>query len=327
MSIDLSIIGVVFALILLIVFFSAIVLYLAFRVKETFRRETRRSFVFVKITFLLGILFLAGGVFYFSANTIANVSRPYTSPASSTTPYLDLSVSIPSSVTFNALCNVSFTVINPTTTTAHGASIQAITFFTEFTIEASNHEVVGNVIDIGDVPPGTTPVSLQLLAPNKPGTVSDTVTLLFQEMTAPVTQEITISIQGGPNQTPSPIPTPSPTSEPVLYISASYPSSVSPNSNFTISFTIRNPTNATAHGVTIGANVLFTDFYVVSSTREVVGNVVNVGDVPQGVTIISLQLQSPTRPATISDTVILSSQEIPTPVTEQVTISVRGGQP
>jgi hypothetical protein len=318
MDVDLTAIGIVFALILVIIFFSAVVLYLAFRIKETFRKETRKGVTIVKIGFLIGTLFLAGGVFYFFANTVGNITQPTPTP----TPYLNLTISNPSSVTFNSNCTVSFTVINPTTTTAHAATIQADLFFSEFVILGSTHEVVGNVIKIGDVPSGTTVVSLELLVPSKPGTVSDTVSLLFQEMTAPVTQEITVSVEGETNETPSPSPSPS---SPILSFTAAYPSSTSINSIITMSFTIRNPTNATAHEATIEADALFANFAVVSSTREVVGNVVNVEDVPPGTTIISLQLSSPSRPGTVTDTVSLLYQEMTTPATQQITITIRGG--
>ncbi|MGE5533462.1 MAG: hypothetical protein ACM3UN_03855 [Bacillota bacterium] len=76
MSFDLTIIAIVFTLILLLVFFSAVVLYLAFRVKETFRKETRRGANIAKTAFLIGTLFLAGGIMYFSATTIANMQQP-----------------------------------------------------------------------------------------------------------------------------------------------------------------------------------------------------------------------------------------------------------
>jgi hypothetical protein len=331
MGVDLTAIGIVFALILVIIFFSAVVLYLAFRIKETFRKETRKGVTIVKIGFLIGTLFLAGGVFYFFANTVGNISQPTPAP----TPYLNLTISNPSSVTFNSNCTVSFTLINPTNVTAHAATIQADLFFSEFVIQSSTHEVVGNVIKIGDVPSGTTVVSLELFAPSKPGTVSDTVSLLFQEMTSPVTQEITVSVEGKPNETPalSPSPTPSsPTSSPtpspsspILSFTVAYPSSTSINSTITVSFTIRNPTEATAHEATIEADSLFANFAVVSSTREVVGNVVNIGDVPPGTTIISLQLSSPSKPVTVTDTLSLLYQEMPTLVTQQITITVRGG--
>src|SRR4030042_4005930 len=99
MSLDLAVIGIVFALILLIIFFSAIVLYLAFRIKETFRKETRKGFTIVKIGFLIGILFLAGGMFYFFASTLGNIGGSSTS-----NPYLNLAFSYPSSVAFDSVC-------------------------------------------------------------------------------------------------------------------------------------------------------------------------------------------------------------------------------
>jgi len=323
MSLDLTIIGIVFALILLLIFFSAVVLYLSFRIKETFRKETRKGFTIVKIGFLIGILFLAGGIFYFFANSLGNATGPNQTPPPSN-PYLSLTMSYPSSVTFNTLCTVNITVINPTSAIAHGATIQANTLFADFAIQASTHEVVGNVITIGDIPPGTTIVSLELSTPNKPGTVTDTVNLQFQEMTAPVTQEITISVSGGP--TPAPSPPPSPTPNPVLNFTVSYPPSATINSTITMSFTIRNPTIVTAHGATIESDLLFTNFAIVSSTREIIGNVLNVGDVPPGTTIISLTLASPKRPGTVTASVSLLFQEMTAPVTQQVTISVRGGQ-
>ena len=195
MTPDLTILGIVFALILVIIFFSAVALYLAFRIKETFRKETRKGFTIVKIGFLIGILFLAGGIFYFFANNLGNIAGPSPTPSG---PYLALSVSYPQTVTFNTLCTIDFTVINPTDAIAHGATIQANILFADFVIQSSTHEVVGNVIKIGDVAAGTTIISLQLLSSIKPGTVVDTVSLLFQEMTEPVTHQVTISIRGGP---------------------------------------------------------------------------------------------------------------------------------
>ena len=192
MSLDLSIIGIVFALILLLIFFSAVVLYLAFRIKETFRKETRKGFTIVKIGFLIGILFLSGGMFYFFASTLGNIGG-----SSASNPYLSMALSYPSSVAFDSFCAVNFTVINPTSATAHGSTIQANVFFADFLIQSCTHEVVGNVINVGDVPPGSTIVSLNLSTPGKPGTVTDTVSLLYQETTTPITQGISISVRGG----------------------------------------------------------------------------------------------------------------------------------
>ncbi|MDP2968609.1 MAG: hypothetical protein Q8P64_05305 [Deltaproteobacteria bacterium] len=196
MNLDASLVGVVFSLILFIIFFSAIILYLAFRIKETFREEKKRSSTVIKMVFLIGILFLAGGSFYFFANILQNMAGP--TPTPGPTPVLSLTVSYPSSARVNTRVTVSFTVINPTTTTAHGATIQAPVLLANFVIQSSTHNIVGNVINIGDVPPGTTIASLELSAPNKARTVTDTVSLLYQESTAPVTQEISISVRGGP---------------------------------------------------------------------------------------------------------------------------------
>ena len=199
---DISILGVVFALILFIIFFSAIVLYLAFRIKETFRKETKRGVLAVKIAFLIGILFLAGGSFYFFAKNLSPLVTPPSNengPSNETgKPQLNLSISYPSTVTRNTKITISFTITNPTKYTAHGVVIQTNVLFEYFSIVSSTHEVLGNVIKIGDVPPGTTVSSLELTSPERPGTVRDTITLTFQEMTQQISQEISISVTGGP---------------------------------------------------------------------------------------------------------------------------------
>ena len=198
MALDASLIGVVFSLILFIIFFSAIILYLAFRIKETFREEKKRSSTVIELVFLIGILFLAGGSFYFFATTFQNMTNPTPTSTPGPTPVLSLTLSYPSSAKMNTKVTVSFTIINPTTATAHGATIQAPVLLSNFVIQSSTHNVVGNVINIGDVPPGTTIVSLELSTPSKAGLVTDTVNLLYQESTAPVIQELSISVRGGP---------------------------------------------------------------------------------------------------------------------------------
>lgn len=195
MSLDASLIGLVFSFILFIIFFSAIILYLAFRIKETFRSERKRSVLVIKIFFLVGVLFLAGGVFYFFANMLRSPTSLTPFPGDQV---LNLTASYPSSVKVNTVFTVSFTVVNPSVSTAHGVTIQACVLFESFTIRSSTHEIVGNVINVGNVSPGTTIVSLELYAPGRAGKVSGEVNLLFQEMKSPVTQEITITVRGGP---------------------------------------------------------------------------------------------------------------------------------
>src|SRR5512138_3801167 len=80
MAFSLTVIAILFTLVLLLIFFSAVVLYLAFRVKETFRKETKRGTNIVKTAFLIGTLFLAGGIMYFSASTLANMHQNQTTP-------------------------------------------------------------------------------------------------------------------------------------------------------------------------------------------------------------------------------------------------------
>jgi len=211
MSLDLSVIGIVFAIILFIIFFSAVVLYLAFRIKETFSEEKKRGMLAVKVAFLIGILFLAGGSFYFFAQVLApqsslpdttlpDNSLPDTpSPSSNETetgkPELALSVSYPSSTKMSTVITMTFTITNPTEYTAHDVVIQTNEILQKFGLVSSTHEIVGNAIEIGDVPE-TTICSLELSAPSKPGQIVDSVTLTFKEMNEPLTQEISISVTG-----------------------------------------------------------------------------------------------------------------------------------
>jgi hypothetical protein len=226
MVLDIAIIGVVFALILLVIFFSAVVLYLAFRIKETFRKETRRGATIAKIGFLIGILFLADGIFYFFANTLTNIAEPNptasptpmispspsptasplpsptdtpsptATPTPTPTPVLILSVSAPSQIRMNTPISVSFTISNPTGSTAHGVYIETEGLFADFAVQSSTYEIDGNVINIGDVPSGTTIVSIDLVSPDKAGAFTYTISLNFQEMTAPVTKGMTILVRG-----------------------------------------------------------------------------------------------------------------------------------
>lgn len=229
MSLDLSVIGIVFAIILFIIFFAAVVLYLAFRIKETFREEKKRGMLAVKVAFLIGILFLAGGSFYFFAqiltpqsslpdttppdnsssdtippdNSSSNTTLPETPPPSNETetengnPELAMSVSYPSRTKMNTKIIMTFTITNPTEYTAHDVVVQTNVLFEQFNAVSTTYERTGNAIEIGDVPSGTIIVSLELTAPSKPQQMGDTITLTFKEMNEPITQEISISVTGG----------------------------------------------------------------------------------------------------------------------------------
>ena len=193
--IDLSLIGIVFSLILFIIFFSAIILYLAFRIKETFREE-RTGATTMKILFLVGVLFLAGGGFYLFAQTISPsiLPTPTTNNNENGDPTLNLTISYPSQAQTNREITVTFIITNPTEYTAHQAVILTNVLLQEFTVTDTTHKIVGNTIRIGDIPPGTTTISLTLQTPNKPGEINDTITLTYQEATQPTTRNITITI-------------------------------------------------------------------------------------------------------------------------------------
>jgi len=225
MTLDLAIIGVVFAIILLIIFFSAIVLYLSFRIKETFRKETRRGATVAKVAFLIGILFLAGGLFYFFANTFTNITNPTPTPtptppgmtptptpaettptptatpttptpSPSQTPILTFSVSAPSQISMNSELSISFTITNPTVYTANGVYIETSGLFTDFTLQSTTHPTTGSVINIGEAISGVTIVNVELTAPDRAGTYSYTVALNFQEMENPLIRTLTIMVRG-----------------------------------------------------------------------------------------------------------------------------------
>ena len=197
MSIDVSILGIVFALILFIIIFSAVILYLAFRIKETFSEEKRRGVRIAKIAFLIGVLFLAGGSFYFFANTLT--PAPPSPPSNENgKPQLSLIISYPSKVKMNTKIIIGFTITNPTEYTAHDVVIQTNVLFEHFSIVSSTHDIIGNIVKIGDVQPGTTVSSLELTSPDRPRDVQDTITLTFKEMDQPITEGISISVSGGP---------------------------------------------------------------------------------------------------------------------------------
>ena len=239
MSFDFSIIAIVFTIILILVFFSAIVLYLSFRIRETFRKETNRGAKIALTAFLIGILFLAGAILYYSAASLTNpeqtnqptptvppTNQPTPKPTNSTidptssptptpsnngdqptpTPTLTptpnsnqtgtFTVFYPSSTPLDSQIALTFTVINPSSITYKNAVIQTNTLFQSFTVISSTDTVNANIINVGDLPPGTSTVTLQLRAPNRPGTFTDTATLIYQSIQNELTQQIVITVRG-----------------------------------------------------------------------------------------------------------------------------------
>jgi len=204
MTIDLSIIGIVFAIILFIIFFAAIILYLSFRIKETFREEKKRGILAIKIGFLIGILFLAGGSFYFFAQVLSplNSSPPTQLPPSNgdgdTKPVLNLSISYPATTRMSTQITITFTITNPTDATANDVIVQTNSLFEHFTLVSCTHERIGNTIEIGNISPGTTVSSMELVTPSRPIDFSEIIGLTFTEITEQITRNISISVTGGP---------------------------------------------------------------------------------------------------------------------------------
>ena len=96
------------------------------------------------------------------------------------------------------------------------------------------------------------------------------------------------------------------------------------STSITLTFTITNPTEYTAHDAVIQTNELLQKFSVESSTHTIVGNAIQIGNVSD-TTICSLELMSPTKPTQIDDTATLTFKEMDEPVTRQISISVEGG--
>jgi hypothetical protein len=79
---------------------------------------------------------------------------------------------------------------------ANGAYLETGGLFSDFSVQSSTHEIVGSVINIGEVYSGVTIVSIEAIAPSRARTFTNTVTLNFQEMTSSLSEGITISVRG-----------------------------------------------------------------------------------------------------------------------------------
>jgi len=145
-----------------------------------------------KVAFLIGILFLVGGGFYFLAQTL-RTNLPSNGGGK---PALTFNVSYPSTVKMNQNFTINFAIANPTTYTANGTAIQTSTLFQDFKVTTSTHQIVGNVIMVGQVPSGTTVVSVGLTAPQRPGAYAYSITLTFIGASQPIPQQISISVTG-----------------------------------------------------------------------------------------------------------------------------------
>ena len=112
---------------------------------------------------------------------------------------------------------------------------------------------------------------------------------------------------------------------PELVLSISYPSTAKMSTAITVTFTITNPTEYTAHDVVIQTNEILQEFSLVSSTHQIVGNAIEIGNVLE-TTICSLELNTPNKPVQLDDNVTLTFKEMTEPLTQKISITVSGRQ-
>lgn len=159
---DFTLIGTVLAVSIAIILLSGLALYVAFRLRETLREERGGGARAAKVAFLIGLLFLSGGVFYFFAsgfgaqggNTLTSTT---TSISVSTT--TDTSTSSSSSSSTSASTTSTFT----TTASAPGSSLQMTVsyptsvgvgagFYIQFTVYNNGpSSIAGGSIDVGSL--------------------------------------------------------------------------------------------------------------------------------------------------------------------------------
>lgn len=71
---DVTIVGTVLAVAIAVLLLSGLALYVAFRIRETLRGAGGKNSRAVTLIFLIGLLFLSGGVFYFFASGLNSTS-------------------------------------------------------------------------------------------------------------------------------------------------------------------------------------------------------------------------------------------------------------
>lgn len=253
---------------------------MAFRIKETFREEKKRGIQLVKIVFIIGTLFLAGGIFYFFAESLTHVATQPPQPMSHTL-----------NVNSSPISGLPFTLNSVNYTTPYSATLDEAIYIIIMPTTATINGTTYNFDRWED------------------NTQNPTRAI---NLTTPTT--VTAYYTSAP-----------PTISPDLALTISYPPKVSLGTSFTLSFTIVNPTEYIAHGVTIQTSVLFQYFKVTSSTHEVIGNVVDIGDVPPGTLVSLLTLTTLEKVGQTRDTITLTFKEMSQPITREIVITIVRG--
>jgi hypothetical protein len=205
---DYTIIGLVLAISIAIILLAGLALYVSFRVRDTMREEKGRGARAAKVGLLIGLLFLAGGVFFFfasginanngSASTTTSISSSSLSTSTSaTTPTTTSSTTATSTstssgqaVSMNIQCPTSggsvtaggsftctVTIYNLGTSAYQGATLVSSGDLSQFAFQSCSMTING--IQASCTVPSTTEISI--------GSISPGTTLLTLGLVAPST--------------------------------------------------------------------------------------------------------------------------------------------
>lgn len=181
-----------------IIAFSAIVLYLSFRVKETFKEGKGFKFQLVKTFTLIGILFLAGGMFYFFAQAMSsgnvndtNFSAMIGNLAPSKPDLVSFGVSYPETVRTNENYTLSLTIRSVSPAIIHNATL-TLTGLKLFGA-TSDYAIKGDTLIIGEIMPGESTGHIQLNSPAYPMRIAGTLVLESTEAKT-TTQDVSINV-------------------------------------------------------------------------------------------------------------------------------------
>ncbi len=204
----LEILGIGIAVTFAIIALSAIILYLSFRIKSTFENDKSVKVQVVKTLFILGILFMAGGMFYYFAQAMTsgkenNTSRMIQNEVVSKSGVISLGLAYPENVKVNDNYNMTFAVKSSASNTIHNATIKITGLPLVFGVK-SNFGIEVDKLNLGSLEPGETDGFLQLKAPSYPIVLVGTM-LLSSHDTDTVIQNVKINIIDASTSSPNSI--------------------------------------------------------------------------------------------------------------------------
>ena len=161
---DYSLIGMVLAISMAIILLSGLALYVAFRLRETLREERGRGARAAKVGFLIGLLFLSGGIFYFFAigfSSLGGTAATLTSSTTSESSIASSTTSTASSSPTTSISTSSSTASSSTSPAQGSLSLSSSfppsenagsTFFGSFTMIDNGSVSVGSVsVQVGNL--------------------------------------------------------------------------------------------------------------------------------------------------------------------------------